>query len=50
MPNVAKIADDDDEIEILESKRDILKEIKRDANEKISYDINDNISARMNRI
>jgi hypothetical protein len=28
-PDVSKIADDDDEIEILKGKREILKEMKR---------------------
>jgi hypothetical protein len=33
LPDISKIADDEDEIEILKGKKEILKEVKRNAND-----------------
>lgn len=50
MPHVSKIADDEDEIEILKSKKEILKEIKRSAINITEHELDQNIVPKLQRI
>ena len=50
LADVGKIADDEDEIEILKNKTEILKEVKRLANEYATVNIDDVLVSQLNRI
>jgi len=50
LPSVSKIADDADEIEILESKKSILKEIKRHAQHVLALEIEEGTQPKLQRV
>ena len=49
LPMVSKIADDQDEIEILQGKKDILQEIIRAAKETQTQDIGENTAIKLDK-
>ena len=50
LPQVSKIADDEDEIEILKGKKSILKEVKRAATDILNVDLEENVNQKLQRI